>query len=93
MKAWGFGGWTTLAIPNNIQKRLYKYLLKKAIGQFLANDLDFNSFDIQLSKGTVELRDLELNVQVSPPCRIIIFSAKQNRSFAPSPFGLVRSFC
>ncbi|RUS31489.1 hypothetical protein BC938DRAFT_477711 [Jimgerdemannia flammicorona] len=64
MKGWGFGEWTTFAIPNNIQKRLYKFLLKKAIGQFLANEIDLDSFDIQLGKGTVELRDLELNVKV-----------------------------
>ncbi|KAI8978090.1 hypothetical protein BDB01DRAFT_852630 [Pilobolus umbonatus] len=62
MKAW-LSGWTNFALPTNIQKRLYKFLLRKALGQFLENDLDLHNFDIELVNGSVELRDLNLNLQ------------------------------
>lgn len=67
MKAWSYlsSGFTNIPIPSNIQKRLYKFLLRKAIGQFLATDLDVDNFDIELLNGSVELRDLELNLDVS----------------------------
>ncbi|KAI8145032.1 hypothetical protein BJV82DRAFT_666949 [Fennellomyces sp. T-0311] len=53
MKPWNFipSAWTTFTLPTNIQKRLYKFLLRKAIGQFLANDLDLENFDIELVNG------------------------------------------
>ncbi|KAI7888841.1 uncharacterized protein EV154DRAFT_539128 [Mucor mucedo] len=64
MKAWEYlSGWTNFSLPNNIQKRLYKFLLRKAIGQFLQNELDLENFDIGLMNGSVELRDLDLNLQ------------------------------
>ncbi|ORZ01123.1 hypothetical protein BCR43DRAFT_434414 [Syncephalastrum racemosum] len=64
MKAWDFipSAWSNFALPTNIQKRLYKFLLRKAIGQFLANELDLENFDIELVNGSVELRDLDLNL-------------------------------
>ncbi|CAO3577634.1 unnamed protein product [Absidia cylindrospora] len=64
MKAWSYlsSGFTNIPIPSNIQKRLYKFLLRKAIGQFLATDLHVDNFDIELLNGSVELRDLELNL-------------------------------
>jgi hypothetical protein len=66
MKAWNYlSGWTSFSLPKNIQKRLYKFLLRKAIGQFLQNELDLENFDIELMNGSVELRDLDLNLQVS----------------------------
>ncbi|KAL0085769.1 hypothetical protein F4703DRAFT_1979451 [Phycomyces blakesleeanus] len=70
MKAWEFlsSGWTNFTLPTNIQKRLYKFLLRKAIGQFLANELDLENFDIALVNGSVELRDLDLNLQTLNDC-------------------------
>lgn len=67
MNAWDFlpSAWSNFALPTNIQKRLYKFLLRKAIGQFLANELDLDNFDIELVQGSVELRDLDLNLQVN----------------------------
>ncbi|RCI05217.1 autophagy- protein 2 [Rhizopus stolonifer] len=63
MKAWNYlSGWTNFSIPSNIQKRLYKFILKKAIGPFLQDDLDLENFDIELVNGSVELRDLKLNL-------------------------------
>jgi hypothetical protein len=66
MKAWDYlSGWTNFSLPNNIQKRLYKFLLRRAIGQFLQNELDLENFDIGIMNGSVELRDLDLNLQVT----------------------------
>ncbi|KAI9097184.1 hypothetical protein DFS34DRAFT_620774 [Phlyctochytrium arcticum] len=59
---WSFStGW---GIPQTIQRRLLKFLLKRAIGQFLAYELDLENLDVELSKGTVVLKDLELNLEV-----------------------------
>ncbi|RCH81644.1 Autophagy protein, partial [Rhizopus azygosporus] len=64
MKAWNYlSGWTnSFSLPSNIQKKLYKFLLKRAIGPFLENDLDLDNFDIELVNGSVELRELKLNL-------------------------------
>eukprot|EP00397_Hematodinium_sp_SG-2012_P000420 GEMP01000420.1.p1 GENE.GEMP01000420.1~~GEMP01000420.1.p1 ORF type:complete len:2033 (+),score=509.14 GEMP01000420.1:482-6580(+) len=45
-------------------KRFYKYVVKRLIGNFLKKDLDIEQFDVsvQLTKGVLELRDLELDV-------------------------------
>ena len=66
MKPWNFipSAWP-FTLPTNIQKRLQKYMLRKAIGQFLANDLDLEDFDIELVNGSVELRELNLNLEAS----------------------------
>lgn len=69
MRAWDFipSAWSNFTLPTIIQKRLYKFLLRKAIGQFIANELDLENFDIELVNGSVELRDLDLNLQVGRP--------------------------
>ena len=46
-------------------KRFYKFVLKRLLGSFLRTELDLDQLDVQLGAGTVELRDLELNVAVS----------------------------
>ena len=45
-------------------KRFYKFLLKRILGSFLQYDLGLDQLDVQLAKGELELRDLELNVQM-----------------------------
>lgn len=46
-------------------RRLYKFVLKKLIGQFLVNrDLSSDQFDVSLASGFVELRDLMINKDV-----------------------------
>lgn len=67
MKAWNYlSGWTnSFSLPSNIQKKLYKFLLKRAIGPFLEDDLDLDNFDIELVNGSVELRELKLNLTVN----------------------------
>ncbi|KAJ3092413.1 autophagy- protein 2 [Quaeritorhiza haematococci] len=57
---WPFSNWS---VPQTLQKRLLKFLLKKAIGQFLASELDLENLDVELGKGQVVLKDLELNVE------------------------------
>lgn len=43
-------------------KRLFKFFLKKKLGQFLLGDIDLDQLDIQLRQGTIQLNDLALNV-------------------------------
>ncbi|KAJ1972800.1 autophagy- protein 2 [Dimargaris xerosporica] len=53
------------AIPASLQKRLVKFLLKRAIGQFVQEDLETTEhLDIQLSDGRVVLQQLHLNTQI-----------------------------
>ncbi|KAI8353657.1 hypothetical protein EDC96DRAFT_466439 [Choanephora cucurbitarum] len=62
MKAWTYlTGLTSYVLPNNIQKRLYKFVLRRLIGQFLEKELDLENFDIALASGNMELRDLSVN--------------------------------
>lgn len=42
-----------------------KFLLKRAIGQFLATELDVANLDVELGEGRVVLKDLALNMDVS----------------------------
>ncbi|KAF9348845.1 autophagy- protein 2 [Mortierella sp. AD094] len=64
MKAWGLGNFfSSLAVPVGLQKRLVSFLLQRAIGQFLEDDLDLEKLDIELSNGTVHLTDLKLNTK------------------------------
>jgi hypothetical protein len=45
-------------------KRLYLFLLKRAIGKFIKTRIETDQFDVQLSSGTVELFGLEFNCDV-----------------------------
>ncbi|KAI8824336.1 uncharacterized protein EV422DRAFT_519800 [Fimicolochytrium jonesii] len=58
---WPFSGWS---VPQGLQKRLLKFLLKRAIGQFLAAEIDLENLDVEFGKGQVVLKDLELNLEV-----------------------------
>ncbi|KAG0301791.1 autophagy- protein 2 [Dissophora globulifera] len=62
MKAWGLGNFfSSLAVPVGLQKRLLSFLLQRAIGHFLEDDLDLEKLDIELSNGIVHITDLKLN--------------------------------
>ncbi|CAG8497159.1 7566_t:CDS:10 [Diversispora eburnea] len=64
-KGWPFSGWgLSINVPSTIQKRLLKFLLKRALGQFLAEELDLDNLEIQLGNGFVHLKELQLNVEV-----------------------------
>lgn len=64
-KGWPFSGWgLSINVPSTIQKRLLKFLLKRALGQFLAEELDLDNLEIQLGEGFVHLKELQLNVEV-----------------------------
>ncbi len=45
-------------------KRFYKFILKRLIGNFLKNELDLEQLDVQLGAGVVQLKNLELNIDV-----------------------------
>ncbi|CAG8475052.1 4609_t:CDS:10 [Paraglomus occultum] len=60
-----FTGWSlNTAITETLQKRLLTFLLRKAVGQFLAEELDLNNLEVQLGNGFLQLRELQLNVEV-----------------------------
>ncbi|KAF9918447.1 autophagy- protein 2 [Lobosporangium transversale] len=64
MKAWGLGSFfSSLAIPVGLQKKLLSFLLQRAIGHFLEDDLDLEKLDIELSNGIVHLTDLKLSTR------------------------------
>ncbi|KAF9426358.1 autophagy- protein 2 [Podila epigama] len=65
MKAWGLGNFfSSFAVPAGLQKRLVSFLLQRAIGHFLQDELDLEKLDIELSNGIVHLTDLQLNTRV-----------------------------
>lgn len=43
-------------------KRLFKFVLKKKLGQFILGEIDLDQLDVQLRAGTIQLFDLALNV-------------------------------
>ncbi|KAG0366681.1 hypothetical protein BC939DRAFT_464075 [Gamsiella multidivaricata] len=64
MKAWGFGNLLpSFAVPLGLQKRILSFVLQRAIGNFLEDDLDLEKLDIELSNGVVHLTDLKLNAR------------------------------
>lgn len=71
--------WTSISnsIPTTLYKRLFKFLLKRAIGQFLSSDLDLDNLEVQLGNGVVVLRELELNLEVNLLSVLFTFSSPQ----------------
>lgn len=68
MGTWGLGDffYSSLAVTAGFQKRLVNFLLQRAIGNFLEDDLDLEHLvDIELANGKVHLADLRLNARVS----------------------------
>ncbi|XP_022746308.1 autophagy-related protein 2-like [Durio zibethinus] len=63
-----FGAWNNIAksaeavVSRWAVKRLFKFLLKKKLGQFILGDIDLDQLDFQLTEGTIQLSDLALNV-------------------------------
>ncbi|CAE8626684.1 unnamed protein product [Polarella glacialis] len=54
--------WSRLGFTALPLKRFYKYLLKRLIGGFLRHDIDLEQLEVQLYKGIVQLKSLELDV-------------------------------
>lgn len=54
--------WGSLAFTYLPLKRFYKYILKRLIGSFLRHDIDLEQLDVQLYRGIVQLKALELDV-------------------------------
>ncbi|KAJ1960613.1 autophagy- protein 2, partial [Dispira parvispora] len=67
------------AVPAALQKRLVKFLLKRALGQFLQEDLEHNEeLDIQLGNGQVVLRNVHLNSDVfNDLCQTLPFRVQE----------------
>ncbi|KAK6241046.1 Atg2/VPS13 [Theobroma cacao] len=63
-----FGAWNNIAksaeavFSRWAVKRVFKFLLKKKLGQFILGDIDLDQLDVQLTEGTIQLSDLALNV-------------------------------
>jgi autophagy-related protein 2 len=54
------------AVPSGIQRRFFSFILKRTLGRFLKpGQLDLHQIDSQLGSGTVQVKDLELDTQVS----------------------------
>ena len=49
------------SISDLVTKRALKFLLKRNFGKYLASELDQDSLDVQLGKGSIELKRLLLN--------------------------------
>lgn len=56
------------SLPQNLQRRLLSFLLRKSIGGFVRGGLDAEAIEADLGKGSVRVQGLELesDVRVSP---------------------------
>lgn len=43
-------------------KRVCKFLLKKKLGDFILGDIDLDQLEVQITRGTIQLSDLAINV-------------------------------
>jgi hypothetical protein len=78
---------------DTLLKRLCKSLLKKRLGDLILGDLDLDQFDLQLSRGTLQLNDLALNVDfINRKVRSRLLSPLASWRFLRPPrfFPLVR---
>lgn len=48
-------------LTNPALKRLYKFILKRAIGRFLRDELDLGQLDVHMRAGVIELTNLQLS--------------------------------
>ncbi|XP_039063001.1 autophagy-related protein 2-like [Hibiscus syriacus] len=78
-----FGAWNNIAksaeavVSRWAVKRVFKFLLKKKLGQFILGDIDLDQLDVQLAEGTIHLSDLALNVdylnqKIGPAASLVI---------------------
>ncbi|KAL9275212.1 Autophagy-related protein [Drosera capensis] len=59
---WGIARSAEAMFSRFAMRRVLKFVLKKKLGRFLLGDIDLDQLDVQLSEGTVRLKDLALNV-------------------------------
>ncbi|KAK8616353.1 hypothetical protein V6N13_017906 [Hibiscus sabdariffa] len=78
-----FGAWNNIAksaeavVSRWAVKRVFKFLLKKKLGQFILGDIDLDQLDVQLTEGSIQLSDLALNVdylnrKIGPAASLVI---------------------
>lgn len=54
------------SLPQNIQRRLLSFLLRKSVGRFIRGGLDADAVEADLARGSVSVQGLELADEVSP---------------------------
>jgi autophagy-related protein 2 len=58
-------------------RRLYKFVVKRLIGQYLVDELDMDQLNVSMRSGTIELNDLDLNPEAicgslpAIPCKMV----------------------
>ncbi|GAB2294813.1 hypothetical protein Dimus_029008 [Dionaea muscipula] len=62
MFPWGIAKSAEAMFSRFAVRRVCKFLLKKKLGEFILGDIDLDQLDVQLSSGTIQLKDLALNV-------------------------------
>ncbi|XWS39960.1 hypothetical protein CRYUN_Cryun18bG0099200 [Craigia yunnanensis] len=78
-----FGAWNNIAksaedvVSRWAVKRVFKFLLKKKLGQFILGDIDLDQLDVQLTEGSIQLSDLAINVdylnqKIGPAASLVI---------------------
>lgn len=59
---WKLPDW---AGASHIHKHLIRYLLKKSLGSFIKSDFALDTVDLEITKGQLSLRKLEINTEVT----------------------------
>ncbi|KAG6376343.1 hypothetical protein JVT61DRAFT_2326 [Boletus reticuloceps] len=86
------------AVPSNIQRRFFSFLLRRTLGHFLKpGQLDLHQIDSQLGSGTVQVKDLELDGQASLfrlfyRCTLTTFLQAINQLLVGLPLSLYDGF-
>lgn len=62
MFGWNISKSAEAMLSRSVIRRLCKFLLKKKLGEFICGDIDLDQLDVQLGEGTIQLKDLALNV-------------------------------
>eukprot|EP00268_Persea_americana_P033736 TRINITY_DN33367_c0_g1_i1.p1 TRINITY_DN33367_c0_g1~~TRINITY_DN33367_c0_g1_i1.p1 ORF type:complete len:2069 (+),score=417.13 TRINITY_DN33367_c0_g1_i1:91-6297(+) len=62
MFGWNIAKSAEAMLSRSVIRRLCKFLLKKKLGEFICGDIDLDQLDVQLGEGTIQLKDLALNV-------------------------------
>ncbi|CCI41023.1 unnamed protein product [Albugo candida] len=74
-------------------KRLYKFVLKRLIGRYLAHDeLDLDQLDVHVRAGKIELCDLKLNADVLNAEWFDIWNSSSQKSGNSAPFRIEKGY-
>ena len=74
-------------------KSLYKFVLKRLIGRYLAHDeLDLDQLDVHVRAGKIELCDLKLNANVLNAEWFDFWSSSSQKSGYNAPFRIEKGY-